>query len=198
MASLLLLGFVVGASFGPVNWLILKRGMRNGLRSACYCALGAIIGDSALAGVALLITTSVEGVSLDIEKPIVHRLCGVIFVLIALSSLRQGVTGKRNVAEVFDDGSRAADLVSTFGLTLINPLGILLWITVGASLNFRSSAYERWEKFTWLVAGDSAWFTLFLCAIFMLRSALPLRGLRIVGISADAILCSYGVILLIS
>src|SRR5579863_10424632 len=149
-------GLAYNAAPGAVNTEALRRGLAGGVRPALSVQLGALIGDSAWAALAL------TGTALLLQDRSVRLLLGVAgacFILrLAWSALRQAWSGAPMKARSDDaSGSPAGrawrgDFATGTFFSLANPFALAFWSGVGGGLTAAIGGASR-AGFVILFAG---------------------------------------------
>jgi threonine/homoserine/homoserine lactone efflux protein len=127
-------GLMVALAVGPIALLIVHRGLAYGRRRAVLTGIGAALGDFFYAGIAFSVGASLSGWienGFHLRWP-ANALLAFIGIRIALGGikvLRHGFLP--NPAET--SGSR--DILSTFFLTVANPLTVLVFVGFLGQIN---------------------------------------------------------------
>ena len=127
------IGFSIAAPVGPIGLLCIQRSLTRGFRSGFATGLGAagadtiygLLGALGIAGIA----TALPGLS------VVLKLAGGAFLMwLAFAIARERPTAPDAAAIAAARASLARDFLTTFGLTLSNPMTIVSFIGVFAAL----------------------------------------------------------------
>ncbi len=158
----MIVGFCIAAPVGPIALLCIQRGLRYGFRAGLVTGIGAAAADAMYAGVA--------GWGLVwISSFINHRhsglqmITGAFFVLMGIRSFYSAPVQKTE-----DPGTirKWGLLISSFFLTLSNPMTFLAFAAVFAGLGL-SAAHQGSAAFMLMAgvaAGSASWWLL-LCAL---------------------------------
>lgn len=126
----MLVGVALAAPIGPVNIEIITRGLRHGFQSGWLVGLGALTADTIYAVII------VSGLTPIADRPGLRAplyLAGAVMLgWVGYSSLRSAF----NPAEVNDSGIPQVrkSYMTGFLIALLNPMGIVYWLSVGAAL----------------------------------------------------------------
>jgi threonine/homoserine/homoserine lactone efflux protein len=190
----LLLGFAVGASFGPINILLTERALLYGRQSVIQFALGAWLGDVTLVLASLLALTMLAGNTIIQSSSFVRIIAGAILIGVAAKSSAGLRTYQRSR---FDQSRVRRNTAFAFILTVTSPFGGVLWVTavsVTQRASYSDGLIATAFSATLLVLGDLAWFMLWTAALLLLRGSQWLGGRQviIIGLLAHLMLAGLG------
>jgi threonine/homoserine/homoserine lactone efflux protein len=124
----------MAAAVGPIALLILSYGLREGFKPAAAAALGAALADLAYAGVAFSLGALVVA-ALARYEPVLKLVSASTLVLFGAWLAARAVLIAPAVAAVSSPAKRmAAPLLTTFALTIVNPLTIVLFAAFSTQL----------------------------------------------------------------
>jgi predicted secreted hydrolase len=197
----LLIGFAIAAPVGPIGVLCIRRTLANGRLSGFISGLGAATADGTyglIAGLGLTLLANFL-----VEQQTWLRLVGGAFLIyLGLKTFFEKASpGAANPAPTHSaSGSLLKDYVSTFVLTLTNPLTILSFGAIFAGLGLASSGADP-QRALWLVAGvfsGSAawWFLLSGFAAALGKRFLQPGALRWVNLLSGVVILAFGVLAL--
>jgi len=163
-------GLAVTAPPGPVGALSVRRTIRDGLIKGLSTALGALLADVTLGGIAMLPTSQFHGLG--------HPWDQVIAVIVAVALTALGVKYVRRAmkGQVFDTSAPETRkgpglfglTAGTFGLTLMTPGTIPAFILLFAQLRLGERAAETsfgpFLVIGGVAAGAAVWWTM-LCGL---------------------------------
>ena len=165
----ILVGVAIAVPVGPIGVLCVRRTILYGVVSGLASGLGAAIADTLFGCVAVFGLTAVSDTLLAHQAWL--KLSGGAFL--CAIGLRSFTTDPKPPARGLNHRSLLSDFISTFLLTLTNPVTILALAAIFAALGVVGDALDGGNT-TRLVSGvfvgSSAWWLL-LSAI-----ALPIRG----------------------
>lgn len=174
----MLVGFSASLPLGPIGVLIIQRTLQNGRTSGLLSGFGAAISDTIyaiIAGFSLsYIVTFIEAQILWIQLGGVIVLTGLgvkIFRTNPVTRLRKQKAGQHSLV---------SDVVSTFLLTLSNPLAIFLFIAFFAGFRVLKSDYGLTGHLiiiTGVFMGATIWWTILTSVVGLFRSKINLRRL---------------------
>jgi threonine/homoserine/homoserine lactone efflux protein len=134
-----LFGLTLAFSIGPIALLIISTGIRFGLLAGIRSGLGAAVADLVYAVVALMAGASLTPV-LAGHRGLVRVVASVVLIGLGLRMLMGAVLAKAPdgaTARVIDPGR---PFLMTFGLTILNPLTILVFVGFAGPLGARLDA----------------------------------------------------------
>ncbi|WP_016776043.1 LysE family translocator [Anaerophaga thermohalophila] len=174
----IMVGFSASVPLGPIGVLIIQRTLQNGRLSGFFSGLGAVMSDviyAIIAGFSLsYIVSFIEAQMLWIQLGgvIVLTTLGIkIYRTNPAAGLRRQKAGKHTFIK---------DFVSTFFLTLSNPLAIFLFIAFFASFRVLKPAYGlagHMIIISGVFLGASLWWLVLTSLVGLFRSKINLRRL---------------------
>jgi len=209
----LLLGLSIAAPVGPIGVLCIRRSIADGPRVGFICGLGAAVADMtyALLGGFALATVS----PLLVRGRVGMAAVGGAFLVylgvrtfLARPAADEGVpqvgaardSGTAREGARSRGGGRFGAFLSTFVLTIANPMTILSFAAVFAGAGLSSASGQRYVDTGLLVAGvfagSAAWW-LFLSAVAgKLRRHVGPAAMRAINTASGVVLTGYGLYVL--
>jgi threonine/homoserine/homoserine lactone efflux protein len=184
-------GYAIAIPVGPIAVLILRTGMRDGLRAAMAAGAGTATADLIYATVAMLAGPALVALITPVLLP-ARLLAAALLLVLALRQLRS-VDFTDNVTATSPAPIRRV-YVNVLALTLLNPATVVYFATLAVGLpNIASDLAARalfavgaalaslsWQ---WLLAGSGS----------ALHGRVPPRLGRITGIASSAIIGALAV-----
>ena len=193
-----LLGFSIAAPVGPIGVLCIRRTLAEGRLSGLATGLGAAAADGVYGAIAALGLTWITSVLVH-QRLWIQGLGGVFLLWLGITTFR--ARPAERAAEARAVGLLGA-FVSTFALTLTNPLTILSFLAVFAGLGLgvtaASSRAAIWLLIAGVLLGSAAWWLLLSGAVDLLRSRFDPRGLAWLNRISGAVITAFGVLALAS
>lgn len=188
----MLLGFSIAAPVGPIGVLCIRRTLSNGRAAGLVSGLGAATADAIYGTIAAFGVTFIS--SLLISQQTWLRLIGGAFLCYL------GVKSFLSVAADSTESLKAEGLggayLSTFLLTITNPLTVLSFAAVFAGLGL--SAGGNYASATVLVLGvflgSALWWFILSGGVSLFRSRFNPQGIRWVNRISGVIITAFGVI----
>lgn len=193
----ILLGFSIAAPVGPVGILCIRRTVQFGRLSGLCSGLGAAAADVLYGIVAAFGITFVS--SFLVAGQFWLRLIGGIFLLY--------LGWKTFVAKVDVKADRAShttllgDFISTFFVTIANPMTILLFMAMFAGLGLSSSRGNYLEASTVVFGvflGSAAWWLLLSEGVTLFRKRVSQKTMRWINGISGAIIAGFGLAALLT
>ena len=168
-------GLAVAASIGPIALLILGTSATRGLRAGCFAALGAALADFAFA----LLAFSAGALILPLLAAVATAIrIGAATVLIGFAIAMMVREFGAGMAHATAAGRRARALLSTFLLTLVNPMTLVIFAGFVPQLPLAGSLVTAALLAFGLCAGSLAVQLALAISGWLLGAALPGRGWR--------------------
>ncbi len=185
----IILGLSITAPIGPTNVEVIRRGMKQGWRSAAVFCLGVMV---ALIFYLVLVTF---GLSFLTESAVFNTLLTSLGVLVlaylSYNSIRDFFSG----TEIDLDGQASSNqhLIPGIVLTISNPAILLLWTGImGADLAAsRGSVAEGFLLSFGILIGVAVFFTLLTLLLHYGRKFLRQRYLKYVSLVAGVVLLFF-------
>jgi len=177
MASLwqgIILGFSIAAPVGPIGLLVIRRSVSAGPVAGLSCGLGAALADLCYGALAA------GGFTLLAAWQTPLALCGgLLLCWLAWSTWRSRASQE----------AAGAGFVSTFFLTLSNPMTILSFAALVASVGAASPALFITGVFT----GSLTWWVLLSSVAALMRKGMPAHGMLWLNRASALVLLGFGV-----
>jgi len=174
------LGFCIAAPVGPIGTLVLKQSLKQGRRSGLASGLGAALADLCYGFLAAAGVRLAAGYARSIAI-----LGGSFLLWLAWKSWREAPAEKATVAT---NEGLLPSVVTTFVLTLSNPMTILSFAAMIASTGVDAPVYFV----TGVFLGSMLWWALLSTAATWLSSLIEVRGI-VLNRMAAITLGSFGV-----
>ncbi len=193
----ILLGFAIAAPVGPIGILCIRRTLQYGRWSGLFSGLGAALADTFYAFIAAFSLTLISNFLM--EGQFWFRLLGGFFLLwlgwktfFANTAIKQGEISHTSLL---------GDFVSTFFLTVSNPMTILFFVGIFAGIGVVGVAGSYWAPFI-LVAGvfigSAAWWLILSEGITLFRNKLGQTAMLWLNRTAGALIAIFGIAALIT
>jgi len=188
----LLIGFSIAAPVGPIGVLCIRRTLARGWAFGLLSGLGAASADAIYGAVAGFGLTFVSGFLLSQQKWL--RLVGGLFLcyLGVRTLLRRPA---ERAAEATGSGLLGAYL-STFLLTLTNPITILSFVAIFAGLGVASSGQDYGSAAILVLGvfcGSACWWLLLSGGVGLLRARVDARAMLWINRLSGLVILGFGV-----
>jgi threonine/homoserine/homoserine lactone efflux protein len=185
------LGFSIAAPVGPIGLLVIRRALAEGHAAGLATGLGAATADAVYGAVAGLGLTAVAAFLAG--GSIWLRIAGGVFLCVL--GVRAITTRPPEEAAAGARTSLARAFASTFALTLTNPMTIMSFAAIIASVGLGTASAGAVAVFVAAVfAGSALWWVLLSGGVGLLRSRVTPRALRWVNAASGLMLVGFGVV----
>jgi len=192
-----MIGFSIAAVVGPISLLCIRRTLAYGRLAGFASGLGAAMGDAFYGAVAGFGLTVISNFLLAHQDA--FRLVGGLFlcylgITTFLSKPPTAIqdTKKRNLL---------GDFISTFALTITNPLTILSFMAVFAGFSFATTTPNYFSALL-LVCGvfvsAATWWFILTSTIGFLKSSLKPQSMVLINRCSGALIFAFGFYLLMN
>jgi threonine/homoserine/homoserine lactone efflux protein len=187
----LVIGFCIAAPVGPIGVLCIRRSLAEGMAIGFATGLGAATADAAYGGVAAFGLTAIS--DFLVGQKFWLALIGGIFLLYL--GVQTFISKPAEQPANVQGRGLAGAYVSTFVLTLTNPMTILSFVAVFAGIGF--GAVGNYVDATILVLGvflgSAAWWLILSSGVGLLRSRVNDTWMRAVNRLSGAIIFAFGI-----
>lgn len=190
----MLIGFAIAAPVGPIGLLCIQRTLARGRWSGVLSGLGAASADAVYGCIAGFGLASLAGLLLAWQMEL--RLVGGLFLLYL--GWRTWLTPPA-AEQARVRPSRAGllgDYLSTFALTLTNPVTILAFLGIFAGLGLAGGAGDFTAAGALVLgvfAGSLLWWLLLAGGVGLLRGRLSPMGLRWINLASGLLIAGFGI-----
>ena len=190
------IGFAIAAPVGPIGVLCIRRTLANGRVAGLVSGLGAATADATYGAIAGFGVTFLSTLLVSQQVPI--RLLGGAFLLFL---------GARTFLSIPRDphrkteGNLAGDYLTTFALTLSNPVTIVAFAAIFAGLGVtgRGGDYSAAGLLvSGVFAGSALWWAILSTVVSALRHAFDLGRMRWVNRFSGLVIAGFGVAALLT
>jgi threonine/homoserine/homoserine lactone efflux protein len=198
----LIIGFSIAAPVGPIGVLCIRRTLTEGRISGFVSGLGAATADAVYGSIAGFGLTFIS--TFLIEKSYWLRLIGGGFLLYL--GVKTFLTRSKSMAESDDAKFQQVNLsrnyLSTFVLTLTNPLTIISFAAIFAGLGIGSSSSDNYLSAFILVIGvflgSCSWWFLLSGGVGLFRQRFKPDSLIWVNRITGVIIFIFGIVAILS
>lgn len=179
-----IVGFCIAAPLGPIALLCIQRGLRFGFRAGLVTGIGAAAMYAGLAGWGLVWLSSF----MNHRHSGLQMITGAFFILMGVRSL-SSVPVQKN--EDLGEIRKWRLLISSFFLTLSNPMTFLAFAVVFAGLGLSAARHgpAALMLMAGVAAGSTSWWLLFCSLVHFFHTRLNESHIRYAnGITASAIM----------
>ncbi|MBO4805225.1 MAG: LysE family transporter [Paludibacteraceae bacterium] len=198
----LLIGLIASAPVGPIAVLCLQRTLNKGRASGIATAMGASLSDLVYAIVAIF---SMSMIIDFIEKNEFYLsiIGSIIVIIFGIHTFRDNPTRNLAKQEQNDKTNKnyVQDFVTSFCLTITNPLVIFLFIALFAKFSFvteETTFLENICGIVFIMTGAFIWWTIVVNIVNMFRDRFNIRRLNRINQITGIVLVVLAVISLIA
>ena len=187
----LILGFTIAAAVGPITLLVVRRTIEHGHLYGFVSGVGVAAADASYAGIAAFGLTAITSLLLS-----ANTLLGVVGgAVIAIVGARTMLTRAAVAAIDAPRPGLFGGLASIYGLTMTNPLTIVLYAGVFAAIGLAAgSGFVDAAVLTLAVlAGSTLWWVVLTSIVAFARDRLSPRVLTWVNRVSGAALVVFGI-----
>jgi threonine/homoserine/homoserine lactone efflux protein len=189
----LIIGFAIAAPVGPIGILCIQRSLHDGFKIGLMTGLGAALADGVYGLIAGFGLTAVS--SLLVAQQFWIRLIGGIFLLYLGIKMLFARPGERAATSSKDKSAWHACL-TTFFLTLTNPMTILSFVAVFAGLGLGSAGTDYMHAImlvAGIVLGSASWWLLLSGGVaFILHHRISPAAMRVINLISGGIMLAFG------
>lgn len=193
----LILGFSIAAPVGPIGVLCIRRTLQFGRFSGLCSGLGAAAADCVYGIIAAFGLTLIS--NFLIASQFWLRLVGGIFLLYL--GLKTGITEAEELSHgKVSHTTLVSDFLSTFVLTITNPMTILSFVAVFAGLGLSSggSYTDAVVLVVGILLGSAFWWLLLSEGVTFFRKKISQKIMTWINRIAGLIIVGFGIFSLIS
>ena len=191
----LIVGFCLAAPVGPIAVLCIQRTMAHGRPAGLVSGLGAALAD-AVYGLAAAFGVTFVSQFLFRHELLLQRAGGLLLCLLGLRLLLSPQPKKPGES---DNRDLKGDFLSTFALTLTNPMTFVAFTAVFATLQVgavRGRPLVTFELVLGVFLGSALWWLLVVLGIYAVRHRFTFRALTWINRAAGIFVIGVGILYL--
>ncbi len=191
------IGFLLAVPVGPIGVLCIRRTLTEGRRSALSTMTGAASADMVYGAVAAFGVTLISSFITD-NADAIRMVGGVILLYLGYRTFRTHIGDEPPKLTL---NHHFGNFISTFLLTLTNPLTLFAFAAVFAGFNTVRETSETNTAVILVVGvflGSFLWFTCLATATHFFRARLSRTGLDIINKIAGGLVIAAGISALLS
>lgn len=193
----IIIGFSIAAPVGPIGILCIRRTLAEGTASGLVSGLGAATADAIYGSIAGFGLTLISNIL--ISQQVWLRLIGGVFL--CYLGLKTFLARPSKGAVSTKGNGLIRHYVSTFFLTLTNPITILSFAAIFAGLGVGSASRNYFSAGVLVVGvfiGSALWWLILSGGVGKIGKKFNLQGLRWVNKISGLIILTFGLIALLS
>ncbi|MHB9055230.1 MAG: LysE family translocator [Paludibacteraceae bacterium] len=199
LIAIFLKGIIIGLStsmpLGPIGMLAIQRTLNRGQKHGLATGLGGAASDLVYAVITLFFVSFVIDI-IDQHRFVIQLIGSIIVVLFGIWIFRSNPIAQPLPHEKPIEHSIMNDFITSFGLTLSNPLIIFVLIALFSHLNFVSletSIFGHILGLTGIFIGAMGWWTLLTSFSSKFRDRFNIRGLKIINRITGTVIMVLGI-----
>lgn len=189
-----MLGFVIAASVGPITLLVIRRTLGSGWRLGIVSGMGVATADAAYGAIAAFGIAALADALVAISRPL-GIVGGAALMLVGLRTALRPLPPMDPTPVTARD--LAAGYLSILGLTLTNPMTVILYGAVIVSVGVPASSAAAVSLWLGLAIGSVAWWFVLVPLVALVRGRLSGRVLRAVTIGSGVAIAAFGMLTLL-
>ena len=188
----LLIGFSIAAPVGPIGIICIQRNINYGRIAGVISGLGAASADAFYGAAAAFGLTVVSGILLS-DRIWIQMFGGIALCYFGLRTFRKPFVSYASTGNV---NHLKWNYLSTLALTITNPMTILLFVAIFASVGFASSSvpvYTAIFMIAGVFSGSMLWWLTLSTVISRVRTKLSDRLMKWIGRIAGIAIFGFGI-----
>jgi len=191
-----LLGFTIAAAVGPIALLVIRRTLSSGWRTGMASGLGVATADGIYGAIAAFGLTAISSVLVSLADPL-GVAGGVVLIWLGLRTMRAPAADHAATVSASRRGLAGAYL-SIAGLTLTNPMTILLFVSIVVNMGMSGSTADAALVTAGFFVGSLSWWLVLVTTVALLRTRITGRVLHVVTVVSGALIAVYGVVAIVA
>jgi threonine/homoserine/homoserine lactone efflux protein len=187
----LAIGFSLAAPVGPVGVICIRRTLAHGSKRGLIVGLSAASADM-LYGIVAAFGLTLISDFISNQQQWFRLLGGVLLLILGYRTFRSHTSTD---TPINGTNGHVRAFVSTFFLTLTNPMTLFAFAAVFAGVGLDKMIRDNWSG-TFLVAGvflgSLSWFTLLTALVHFFREKITANGLTLINKIAGTLLILFG------
>lgn len=200
MIDLLIKGIIIGLSIsvplGPIGMLCVHRTIHRGPKYGFITGIGATSSDLVYALVTIFFLQFIIGF-IEGNQVWIQILVSAIIIIFGYTIYRNNPSAQPLPKEKSRQSSMLTDFVSSFGLTLTNPLIVLVLIALFARLEYFTPETTFWGYLFglfFILLGATIWWSLLTFTVGRFRKKITRRWLKIINHLSGGVIMLIGAI----
>ncbi len=190
------IGFALAVPIGPIGIMCIRKTLNEGQLRGLIIGLGAATADLLYGCIAAFGFTFISN-TLVSQRIWIRLVGGVLLLFLGVRTFRKLPADPKIP---ISNGGHLRSYITSFILTLTNPLTIFVFIAVFAALNLGSDLgnFSASVLVAGVFIGSCLWFLSLSSAVMLFRNKLDLVGLKWVNRVAGILIIISGVIVMVS
>ncbi len=188
----IILGFSIAAPVGPIGILCIRKTIQFGRLSGLFSGLGAAVADTIYGFIAAFGLTLISNFLLS-EQVWLRLIGGIFLIYIGIKTFLSKPSQK---SQEVPKKTLFGDFLSTFFLTMTNPMTILAYLAIFAGLGL-SDAQVSYNNASLLVlgvfCGSSLWWLILSEGVTLFRKKVTQKAMMGINRLAGLIIIGFGI-----
>jgi threonine/homoserine/homoserine lactone efflux protein len=189
-----ILGLTIAAAVGPITLLVIRRTLGSGWLVGVASGLGVATADATYGAIAAFGISAASDLLVSLSRPL-GFIGGIALLVIGARTVRDAHVPP--VATPATTRGLARAYISILGLTLTNPLTIVLFAALVVSVGVPATTAAAASLWLGLALGSASWYVICVTAVAALRTRVSPRLLRGITVVSGVIIAIFGVLTLI-
>lgn len=190
-------GLVLAVPVGPMALLCIQRSLHFGFVAGLVTSVGIALADSIYGLVGILGLSVVSDFLLQYETLL--KLAGGSFLVFLGVRILFHSNKIKKTGTLPENKSYWAGFVSAFILTLSNPMTVLAYVAVMASIQIKAADFEHaWIFVAPVFLGSFAWWIFLTSMAILLKSRLQDKHMHWIGMGSGTLLIIFALFIIIS
>lgn len=192
----IIIGLSISVPLGPIGMLIIQRTLHRGQKYGLATGFGATTSDLVYTIISLFFLSFVVGF-IDAHKDIIQIVGSVILVFFGFWIFRSNPVTQPRAEDEKSNHSLFGDYITSFLLTLSNPLILFVLIALFAHFTFISVGTKFWHIIVGLASillGAGSWWLVLTYFASHFRSKINVRELKLVNQITGGVIILLGII----
>ena len=193
----IILGFSIAAPVGPIGILCIRKTLQFGRLPGLFSGLGAAMADSIYAIFAAFGLTFISDLLLEWQLWF-KTIGGIFLIYLGIKTIFAPIRHENNKAR---HSSLLNDFISTFFLTVTNPMTIISFLAIFAGLGFvnnNNSYLDATLLVLGVFLGSAAWWLMLSEGVTLFRKKVSEKVMRWINRIAGLLIASFGIAALFS
>ncbi len=186
-----ILGFTIAAAVGPITLLVIRRTLGAGWLTGMVSGLGVATADAFYGAIAAFGIHALSDLLVSLARPL-GLIGGTVLCVVGTRTIMGAHVPPAATPTTIR--GRAVAYLSILGLTLTNPLTILLYGALVVSVGVPASMSGAASLWVGLGMGSAIWFVILVSAVAGLRTRVSPGLLRVITVISGVVIAVFGVL----
>lgn len=192
----ILVGLFVSVPMGPIGMLCVQRTLNRGQKHGLVTGLGATSSDLLYTIISLFFLSFVDSF-IEKYRLAIQLTVSIILIVFGYFIYNSHPSAQPKPSEKKTNSSMFNDFLTSFGLTLSNPLVLFVLIALFAKFEFLTNDSTLTTiaiGITSILFGALIWWTTLTFLVSRFKNKLSIKGLRIINMITGIVIISIGIV----